>query len=981
METGTGKMGVPVRASPPTPSGSNSSSLAMVVDKRPPHRPGGCVGIFLQLFDWNRRLANRKFFSRKLLPQVRAAKKISKKFAGDERMPAAKLLLIADENRGGFPSTKKAEACGAARSSPIHSATENGMCTPGLVARLMGLESMPATVRQDEPRKAVDGAASSSDSGCYFDGSDTSGSFRHYQDLGLEAGGGSGITKLERRPQKLQKTGFFDRRPVTAAARVGSEALLFNKTALARSRKRHHKLASPVKSPRLLGRRSSARLMEAATRILEPGLQARNLARCSLTYMAPLQTSVEEVGTSPLLQRPGEPPGAPLLGPCKNCGNLVQAPDFLKADEPSVAVEHGSSSTSSEFSNTSTHDVFAETASKAPRMPSLVVQSKTNTQSRSLGSMARKPLLQNEVREMRKPPPETGVLGSGIKQSSIMRPNEVILVREKVAAAPKLGTKQLGRREPRSLNESRDFVAMNRNLNNCSRTRAAPKVTDSPRIEVEGNAWDKRPLVRKRRSVGNITQIEGTAAINSTCSKQRTAITTSEARDGKGAKQTSARPIRGNSQKLRTGDCGSDNKNTSAVSFTFSAPTRNDGMPSASVSEKSKAGRLRGGISQPGTLAKAPNAGKKVDSLSALLEEKIWELTRLNQDDSAAGDEARSKSTAAILEELIDALTAARSMPQKEYDPPVDLRLGGESKGPSERSHSPVPKLSVIQDFQAEEKSKASPGVLNSSDYDQPSPVSILEASFSNDSCLSESFNSSSGHRPQIRFMDTSFDKLKPWDLDADLSDSATSTHFRKIGPGRPPLSLLESIFMMSNTDSHGNGSTGSKHNHVREVIANAELIFQSTYSEEPDGRIYSSIDFVLFDTLETLFCAFWESPNFSPGFSVTEEELKLRRILFDCIVEHLDVKYSYRCKVGYNAWAKQPPFTRDKLAQEICKEIKNCRNMPGKTLDEIVEKDMTYINEQWTDFEIEACEAGVEVENDLLQLLMDETVLDLLQC
>lgn len=47
-------------------TGQTLSSLA-ITEKRT-HRPGGCVGIFFQLFDWNRRFAKKKLFSKKLLP-------------------------------------------------------------------------------------------------------------------------------------------------------------------------------------------------------------------------------------------------------------------------------------------------------------------------------------------------------------------------------------------------------------------------------------------------------------------------------------------------------------------------------------------------------------------------------------------------------------------------------------------------------------------------------------------------------------------------------------------------------------------------------------------------------------------------------------------------------------------------------------------------------------------------------------------------
>lgn len=47
-------------------TGKTASCLA-ITEKRA-HRPGGCIGIFFQLIDWNRRFAKKKLFSRKLLP-------------------------------------------------------------------------------------------------------------------------------------------------------------------------------------------------------------------------------------------------------------------------------------------------------------------------------------------------------------------------------------------------------------------------------------------------------------------------------------------------------------------------------------------------------------------------------------------------------------------------------------------------------------------------------------------------------------------------------------------------------------------------------------------------------------------------------------------------------------------------------------------------------------------------------------------------
>ena len=45
---------------------SGQTTLA-IVEKRP-QRPGGCAGILFQVFDWNRKFAKKKLFSKKLLP-------------------------------------------------------------------------------------------------------------------------------------------------------------------------------------------------------------------------------------------------------------------------------------------------------------------------------------------------------------------------------------------------------------------------------------------------------------------------------------------------------------------------------------------------------------------------------------------------------------------------------------------------------------------------------------------------------------------------------------------------------------------------------------------------------------------------------------------------------------------------------------------------------------------------------------------------
>lgn len=48
----------------------NGSSCLAITEKKKNNekQSGGCVGIFFQLFDWNRRFTKKRFFSKKLLP-------------------------------------------------------------------------------------------------------------------------------------------------------------------------------------------------------------------------------------------------------------------------------------------------------------------------------------------------------------------------------------------------------------------------------------------------------------------------------------------------------------------------------------------------------------------------------------------------------------------------------------------------------------------------------------------------------------------------------------------------------------------------------------------------------------------------------------------------------------------------------------------------------------------------------------------------
>lgn len=114
----------------------------------------------------------------------------------------------------------------------------------------MGLSSMPAVNRQ-QPTKAIEST--------------------ELQNSGPEDWSNTSRS-IYTSPQKQQKTGQV------IDDRWQDNEILFNApdTRPSWPRRHAHKLASPVKSPRSMSRRNKARLIEAAVKVLEPGLQSRN---------------------------------------------------------------------------------------------------------------------------------------------------------------------------------------------------------------------------------------------------------------------------------------------------------------------------------------------------------------------------------------------------------------------------------------------------------------------------------------------------------------------------------------------------------------------------------------------------------------------------------------------------------------------------------------------------------------------------------
>ncbi|KAK7266810.1 hypothetical protein RIF29_19466 [Crotalaria pallida] len=941
-------------------SGKGSSSCLAITEKKNQRTgPGGCIGIFYQLFDWNRRLTKKKLFSKKLLTPARAKQASSKKFIRDEKMPNSKLHLIANENGGGFPSAIKGGY------PVIEAEQKHEMRVPGLVARLMGVEPFIPS-QQDKSKKASfydtcgavekEPLGNHSNNEAYKDGVD------------LE----TSDTEHDLRPQKLQKSGTYERMAVT---KFGAEALHI-KSVLSRARKHNHphhpKLASPLKNPRVTSGRSasrSSRLIGAATKILEPGLQATSRAKCSLTYSASIHslkknsTVTEKVETmSADIEIPSDCDASvakSLVGhtSCQNCGNLlvVDCRPVIKA-QPDVsppivsdvfAVQKGRS-----FMPFHEHDIVL-LRSQEKKVLTLVNQEErqSNAQSCNESTTKRMPLLCEEPTKWNSScQPFRDIedeASSFLFKHQTQSPKE-ILSSEKISSGSRTSNPNLNGVSSAAshVNGTKDFVALNRSLSGRSRMRSPTKV-DSSKFGIE-----RKPCSRQDDSMSRVSTserkrrtplVEGTASVNSVAVKQRNL--SSDAHRGKRREFNASSPSNSNVKRKQgcqqKTDMVNGIKTNDVVSFTFNSPYKQMMALPDGKEDTRNYDEMKKNLQGPLPL--------REDVLGAFLQQKLKELRSREYGKLALGD-PYNKSTAVILHELISALTL---------------------------EHPTCPDDHVFKDKYVvnQERLLGTSCVAN-----HLSPGSVLEASFS-----SSSLHDSSGHgffHPDS--MNHSCDKLERLEYDADLIDSPTSFNRGKMGCEivNELVNQIPSILQSLNVTR----LTKSKLIHGKDVIVNAELVLGNATEHYEDGVAQLLISRFLFDELHTMACdaATWTDCDciFSCDDDSKERRRKLKAFLFDFVIEYLESNCNqyYRCVFkALSAWTKLPSCMKaEMLVQEVKREIKKWACISGMLPDEIIEWEMSHSLGKWNDFNIEAYEAGVDIDGDVLQILVDEIVEDL---
>ncbi|XP_048140059.1 uncharacterized protein LOC115745362 isoform X2 [Rhodamnia argentea] len=960
-------------------AGKAAPCLAITEKRQAPTRPGGCVGIFCQLFDWHRRFAKKKLFSRKLLPPARA-KQVSRNFHRDEKMPAARLHLIADENKGGFPNSRR----NGNKNLDLEQRQKHETQAPGLVARLMGLESMPAAQKKVTRPLSCDTRHGKVQK--FLLGSEGS---AEEDDLDIE----KGQLKHELRPQKLQKTGPLERRVVT---RFGVEALQI-KGVLTKSRKQHHpKLLPPVKSPRISSIQNTSRtsrLIDAAARILEPGLQARSRVKCALPYSISGYPS-SEVGIAE--RSPSQSQNAFTQAICSeaeaagqtsciDCGNLV---DIDLRQNTSQQMLNHVTITLNPF-----HASYQDSRINEPRPPAAAVMEERDVtyRRRQRESVApcsppnchfqvfnvplkdAKPL-PKECQEQRCMPshgcnPHQEESPSNALKNSPTTEKEMLETGRTTPTAKCINSN--GRKALLSGNSAtgaKDFVALNRSLSGQTRPRVPVKAENSgsdaarkTRVRRADSLSQFRSPVRKIRSANVDGLVESPSFVSSEVSKQNNAQhnavpkTKVNFRASSSDRSCDSNKLVGEADRIKAG--GSNNN--SVVSFTFNSPLKHrSGFPEGIGSKRTEKSLPGGKVSDSREPLFNRSDDKAAfqkqfpwngDALGALLDCKLKELISQEEDELSTACAMPKRSTAMILQELIAALTAA---------PPL-----------SQDCH-------MLDAGNAIKKAKKEGTLIGfSSDVNHLSPGSVLDASFSNDSCISSSLDECTGLKLHPDFMDYP-DPLQPLNLEAYLLDSATSLDNRRSYPDH----LIDRITrLIGDLDLVVLGLDGSRLAHAKDVILHAELLFTDLTRRHSDGMKDFMITLFLLDELERAAATTWTDMKSFFGSKEAKEGNQLRRFLFHCLLECLDSKYRRYCNFGYQGWTRQSMFLNiGNLIRDVGGEVREWACIAGMTPDEIIDYEMSHALGKWTDFDIEAFENGAELGEDILSNLVEEILIEL---
>ncbi|KAH0462695.1 hypothetical protein IEQ34_010270 [Dendrobium chrysotoxum] len=845
----------------------------------------------------------------------------------DADLNGAKLILVDEDETVGISSMKESSDYSCASSVTDE---RNGIREPGVVAKLMGLDSIPTSIFSEPFSTPLFDVRSSSHkrSPDFF----INDQFNHARSRAEV----HSRKPVEFRSQKL---------PSSPIERFQIETLP------PRSAKAvpqiHHKLMSPIKNTGFISPQNAAHIMEAAAKILEPALPVKTKAKASSSYV-PLKICDPKDRIAPSQRTPrvlelGRRP--------------VESSDmkFLKGQSLNRSWNGSEDRSSQDISDTNSLNGMGKSKSV-----SLAIQAKVNVQKREGLSLNRKNTssIAKDVDEAKLNQPFKSQQ-SKIKQhkkasisggSSVLRQNNQ--KHNSLSGKGKLNPKQsVSKQQERKIlyedtsSRKNDTTS---SFSGHSRLVYRDDTLETSTTDHENLLSSNKNFPRKKRLTEGGFNSQRNSFVDNNASKQRhvqpDVVIDEQSRWNK------------------------DNKNDGAdvVSFTFNSPLvkSRPGLPSFIPAEencdKVNICATDGNIRRNDFTAKKKSSyGLNLitgDALSFLLEQKLKELTSGNESSCCNFVEAASsKSSIPLKQEKlidIDSRSANNVGHEKQFMPRTfcrDKQSPTFSSGTSSTNGKVFGSSYNLQGLEEAECSSNS-NAWNESDSLQPSPLSILEASLSESSNSSLSSISTNGskmslHSVQAQNIISSCTKNKIPSLEAELEQSYSSSS---------SPSSVGSLFSSENQSNHRK-SNNPDLDYVKDIL-NSRRTGAMELALRP-------LNPLLFNKLEKKRC---------------KDGRIRRKMMFDCVNECLNSKYSLFLRSGYQAWANGEAMMPKNMAENVYEEISRWKGFGDCMVDELVDRDMSSGRGRWVDFDTEAFELGMEMEEEIISSLVDEVFIDI---
>ncbi|PNY11100.1 hypothetical protein L195_g007699 [Trifolium pratense] len=873
-------------------------------------------GSFFSLFDWNAK-SRKKLVWNNPTSQPDVSKQGKENL---ETLPESQFNRIKVDENGVSPSNIASGDFHCTLS--VCSDEGCGSKAPGLVARLMGLDSLP-TSEVGELSGASLYSSNSHGASHYNEGS-----LRSMEDFRR-----ADYLNTPLRPEKSS----WDAMESRAHKMENRQMKRFQTEMLPPKSAKpipvtHNRLLSPIKSNGYLPQKNVVQIMEAAAKIIDgsPQPYMRNRILSGESSSVPLRIldlkeRLEAAQYAPVSRKLVDPNNGNTSNckPGERSSNLYKSTSSFKGSSSRDFEKRGSCHSSSKGKSGS-------------------MQTKNNVQSRdTLVSNGNRKYMkqkeQNETKSNQLTRSQKSITNRALPQKTSANRNSNVLVQN--------NQKQNSMTSKGKSASKTDFNKPTTRGSSSENSNGIRKATNKGATNV--NVQPKRS---SSRAIDNRNELPPSKAHSISQKKRYNSRGVHEVRSPDHARNDfESKSIKCNFTTDGSIDQNAFNMNESndVVSFTFTSPLRRSMPESLGHSDNL----------HPKKLSLSPTHMIDSDALSVLLEQKLQELTsRLNLPQCTLASE--------------EPYTGLRSSFQDK-----DERFNDELNGMHNYRYgsSDGPVLNMNQQLQISEV-REDPNCSNNDESGNDlgcqysnNTDTIFQAPSISESYL-DSEDSAYGSTIYSSMQDEEVSNISQINESESVeSEVALSEQSSSVSTGHN-VAVTQIIRTPNMVDLKR--SSNMELEYVKNILGNAEFMAE----EFVLGRTNTVIMPNLFDLLE----------NHSTGttYCGEDEYSKLeRKVIFDYVSESLEL----RCEKAFLGTCKTWPRwvisiqRKDILAEELYKEMMSYRNMEELMVDELVLNYMSSGYGKWLDFDIETFEEGLEVEDDILECLIDEFVSDLL--